>query len=337
MRPLLHIVFGIEETEDRSRSPHRLLEAVVEIRKFAHRIVQLEQQEDKRTEQPHRHAAVQDFVAADEQERGDRHGANRIHQGRTDRLDAHVAQIGAKEPLGGALETQYLPYFRIEGLYDPIAGNGFVQNVLNLRQLVLPGAGSRAHFPADLPCRRNHHGNEQYERPAQMSSEPNHENNSNNKGKKLLQELANHRTERELHSIHVVDECRKNGSRGVLMEEARRPAQRGLVEMIPQVGYHPQPCVIHQVSAQIVAETLEKSGSNDGGSHHDVVVMHVDEGRDEGAKVEMPSVIAKSKNDGAFRSAGLKHLVEDWLQQQNAKCVEGANRSQQDNTQHPLK
>ena len=57
MRPLLHIVFGVEEGEDRRRRAQRLLEAVVEVSELAHRIVELEEQDDERAEQAHGHAA----------------------------------------------------------------------------------------------------------------------------------------------------------------------------------------------------------------------------------------------------------------------------------------
>jgi len=77
-------------------------------------------------------------------------GADGIHQRRADGLDAHVAQIGAEEATRGCLEAHHLPDFGVEGLHDAIAGHGFVQDVLDLGQLVLTGACAGAYFPADL-------------------------------------------------------------------------------------------------------------------------------------------------------------------------------------------
>ena len=67
--------------------------------------------------------------------------ADGVHQRRTDGLNAHAAEIGAKKTGSRFLEAQNLPQFRVEGLDDAIAGNRFMQDVLNLGQLVLPGAG----------------------------------------------------------------------------------------------------------------------------------------------------------------------------------------------------
>ena len=55
---------------------------------------------------------------------------------------------------GGLLEAQNLPQLGVEGLHDAIAGDGFVEDVLNLGELVLAGAGAGAHFAADLARRR---------------------------------------------------------------------------------------------------------------------------------------------------------------------------------------
>ena len=102
--------------------------------------------DDECAEDAHRHAAVLDFVAADPQQQGNGDGADGIHQRRTDGLNAHAAQVGAEQALGGLLEAQNLPQLGVEGLHDAVAGDGLMQNVLNLGQLVLPGAGAGAHF-----------------------------------------------------------------------------------------------------------------------------------------------------------------------------------------------
>ncbi len=121
----------------------------------------------KVAKQPQRHVAVLDFIAADQQQHGDGHCADGIHERRTDGLNAHAAQVGAEQALGRILEAQNLPQLGIERFHDAVAGHGFVQNVLNLGQLVLAGARARAHLPADLARRGDHHGNKQHERPAQ--------------------------------------------------------------------------------------------------------------------------------------------------------------------------
>ncbi len=250
-RPLLHVVLRVEEAEDRSRSAHRLLEAVVEVGELAHRIVELEEQDDESAEEAHGHAAVQDFVAPDEQKHGNGDGADGIHQRRTDGLNAHAAQVGAKRRRAAAFLKRRISHkLGVEGLDDAVAGDGFMQDVLDLGKLVLSGAGAGAHFAADLARGSDHHGNKQQQRPAEVSAESDDQHQPDNEGKELLQELAEHRADRGLHLVHIVDERGKNGARGVLMKEAGGAAQRGFVEMIAQIGNRAEAGIVDQVGAQ---------------------------------------------------------------------------------------
>ena len=75
----LDVVFGVEETEDRRRRAHRLLEEVIEVRKLTHRIVELEEQNNECAKHAHGHAAVQNLVAADEQKHRDGNRTHCIH------------------------------------------------------------------------------------------------------------------------------------------------------------------------------------------------------------------------------------------------------------------
>ena len=172
---LFHIVLHVEESEDGRRCAHGLLEAVVEVGELAHRIVELEEQDDEGAEEPHGHVAVENLVAADEEEHGNGDGADGVHQGRTDGLNAHAAQVGAEQATGRFLEAQNLPQLGVERLHDAIAGDGFMQNVLNLGELVLTGAGAGANFPADLARGCDDHRNEQHQRPAELSAQSDHE------------------------------------------------------------------------------------------------------------------------------------------------------------------
>ena len=134
------------------------------------------------------------------------------------------------------LEAQYLPQLGVEGLHDAVAGDGLMQDVLNLGQLVLPGAGARPHLAPDFARRSNHHRDKQQQRPAQFSAQADDQHQADEEREKLLEELADHGADRILHAVHVVDQGGENRSGGVLVEEAGGAAQRGFVEMIAQVG-----------------------------------------------------------------------------------------------------
>ena len=131
-------------------------------------------------------------------------------------------------------------------------------------QLVLAGAGAGADFAADLARGRDDHGNEQHQRPAQVSAQLDHQSNGDHESEELLEKIADDRTHRGLHAIDVVDERGKDGAGGMLVEEARRAAQRGFVEMIAQVGDRAEAGIVHQVGAEIVAQALEQRGQQRG-------------------------------------------------------------------------
>ena len=76
-----------------------------------------------------------------------------------------LRRLARNKPRGRFLEPQNLPQFRIEGLHDAVAGDGLMQNVLNLGKLVLTGARARAHLPADLTCRSYNDRNKQKQEP----------------------------------------------------------------------------------------------------------------------------------------------------------------------------
>src|SRR5580698_8934029 len=96
-----------------------------------------------------------------DQEHSNGNGADGVHERRTDGLNAYAAQIGAKQPLGRFSEAKNLPQLSVEGLYDAVAGDSLMQDVLNLGELVLAGPSARAYFPTDLARGRDDHRNEQ--------------------------------------------------------------------------------------------------------------------------------------------------------------------------------
>ena len=88
------------------------------------------------------------------------------------------------------LEAQDLPEFGVECLHDAVAGDGLVQDVLDLGELVLAGAGAGAHFAANLARRGDDHRNKQQQRPAQMAAQRDHQHEADDEGEELLQEFA---------------------------------------------------------------------------------------------------------------------------------------------------
>ncbi len=110
---------------------------------------------------------VRDAVAAQQQKQGDGRCAEDIHQRRTDGGRRDRAQVGAEQAAGRRAEAGDLPVLHAEGFHDAVAGDGFVQDVLDFGQLVLPAARGAAHPAADFARRINDDGNEQQQHPGQ--------------------------------------------------------------------------------------------------------------------------------------------------------------------------
>ena len=99
------------------------------------------------------HDAAVDRVASEEKQQGDGHGSDEVHERRADGLGAHRAEVGAEETARGLAEAEQLPELHVEGFDDAVAGDGFVQDVLDFGELVLAFAGGLADAAADFADR----------------------------------------------------------------------------------------------------------------------------------------------------------------------------------------
>src|SRR5208337_3413382 len=116
-------------------------------------------------ERPQREFVMRDLLPAKQQEQSNRNRPKYIHQRRADRSRSDRSQIRPKQLLRGLAKARNLPRFHAEGFYDPVAGDGFLQDVLNVRQLILPAAGGMADAASDLDRRVNDEGHKQYQHP----------------------------------------------------------------------------------------------------------------------------------------------------------------------------
>ena len=88
-------------------------------------------------------------LSAVEQQQRDRDGAERVHQRRGDGLDGDRTHVSREQPVGCAAKAVDLPALHAECLHDRIAHDGFLHDVLDLGQLVLPAPSRLAHAAAN--------------------------------------------------------------------------------------------------------------------------------------------------------------------------------------------
>ena len=172
-------------------------------------------------------------------------------------------QIRPEEPPRCLLEARHLPALHREGLHDAIAGDGLVQDVLDLGQLVLPMPRGVPHASSHPPRRTDDHRHEEEQHPCQLAAHDDDEPRGEDEGKELLQKLREHRRHRVLHALDVIDDGGEDRAGGVPLEELHGAAQDGLIEVVPHVRDHAEAGVVHQIGAGVVADALEHGGSNE--------------------------------------------------------------------------
>jgi len=103
----------------------------------------------KREEGSGSEGVAADVVAANPEQQRNRHRSDGIHERRTDGLRAHRTEVGVKQTPGGLFEAQHFPKLHVESFDDAVAGDGLVQDVLDLGQFVLAPARGLPHLAAD--------------------------------------------------------------------------------------------------------------------------------------------------------------------------------------------
>ncbi len=135
----------------------------------------------------------------------------------------------------------HLPELHAEGLHDAVAGDGLVQNVLDLGQLVLSVARGVRTRPPILRRRIDDDGNEQQQHPGQLAAQQDDHERGEDKGEELLQELRHHGRHGVLHPLDVIDDRGQQGAGGVLLKESRRAPQNGVVRSLRRSVIMPKP------------------------------------------------------------------------------------------------
>src|SRR5208337_2162128 len=102
-------------------------------------------------------------------------------------------------------EAGNLPVLTAEGFDDTVAGDSFMQNVLNLGQLVLTASSRVAHTRTDLARRINDAGHEQQQYPRQAAPFNDNYRSGEDEGEELLQGLRQHSGHGILHALDIVN------------------------------------------------------------------------------------------------------------------------------------
>ncbi len=223
------------------------------------------------------------------------------------------------------LEAGQLPEFHREGLHDAIAGDGLVQDVLDLGQLVLPMAGGVANATPHTACGADHHRNEDDQHPGQLAAHDDNNACRKDQGEELLQEFRQHRRHRVLDALDVIDDGGQDGAGRVPLEELHGATQDGLVQVVPHVHDHAEARIVNQIGAGVVADPLQHRGDDqcEGDDVPGIVEMR-------GNKLLQTKVkTAAEEAEVVLWRLRIEDRLEDRPDEQDAEGIQKADRRQQ--------
>ena len=183
---LANLVLRVDELEYLLRGAERLLEIVIELPELPYRLVEFKHRNDEGDEEALAEVAMLDVLAAEEDEQRDGDGSEDVHHRRVDGEGADGAQIGFEQTPRSLTEAPHLPGLHAEGLHNANAGNGFVQQVMDFGELVLPFASGGADPISNPAGRQDYERHENDQDPGQPAAQSDDHDGGEEEGKKLL-------------------------------------------------------------------------------------------------------------------------------------------------------
>jgi hypothetical protein len=163
---------------------------VIEESELAYWIVELEDGDDEGQKSTRGKHAVSDLPTTQQQKKRNSDRTKDVHQGRTYGGGSYRTQIRIEESARRRSETVRFPRFHAEGFHNPIAGDRFVQDILNIGQLVLPFASGMSDPATYSSSGINDERHKQNQHPSQAATQQNHNTGGEKEGEQLLQEFS---------------------------------------------------------------------------------------------------------------------------------------------------
>jgi hypothetical protein len=121
----------------------------------------------------------------------------------------------------------------------------------------------------------------------------------------------------------------------VFLEERDAAAQDGFVEVVAEIGDHPESGVVHKVGAAIIAEPLDESRDHEGDCDDDPVIVKM--GGHEVAQVELIMGAGDDeKRDSALRGVRVEDAIEDGFDEQQPEGFEQTDSGHEDDGKEGL-
>ena len=270
-----------------------------------------------------------DVLTAEEDEQRNGDGPEDVHHRGVDGEGADGAQIGFEQTPRCLTEASHLPGFHAEGLHNADAGDGFVQQVMDFGELVLPFASGGADPVSNPAGGQDDERHENNQDPGQPAAKSHYYDSGEKEGKKLLKKFGQHAGHGELHALHVIDDGRQQRAGGMLLKEANGAAQRGGVKFIAEIGNHAKAGIVGQIGATEIQHALQQCGGDQRKRDDGPYVVEVF--GDEGLELDVTSHDGDGKQwKIASLRSGIQHLVEDGADEQQAEGIQQSYQGHRD-------
>ena len=192
-----------QNLENPAGSSECLLKGIVDSAHAANRIVQLDQGDDERNEQPCRHSLAGNLGPRVKQKAGDHQDPYHFHQRRRERVRHLLPQVQCKNPLGELAEFAGLCLLHRERLYDTVTCNGLVQDVGHFGHFLLVGFAQQSQLFSKPHSRIKHERSENDRCRGQFPIDCKDRDEQKNQNCPLLEEFGQCLRRRCLNALHI--------------------------------------------------------------------------------------------------------------------------------------
>src|SRR5260370_4099516 len=208
-----------------------------------------------------RHGVNPDLLARIGEQRDDRDGGEEFDERGCDGLMRYVPQIAELKPACRGTETVRFDFFIAERLHHLMAADGLLQNLIQLRGVVLCAARRLADAPAEANGRHQdewqYSETEERQPPVVLHNDPQQADH----GERLTQPVSQNVRGRDLDLFDVVHDGGHQPARGGGLVELRVLPEDAVEDRLAEVGDGGEADVIDQVIAEVIADALDRERS----------------------------------------------------------------------------
>ena len=273
----------------------------------------------------------QDLAARVVQQRDDGQRGEEFDQGRRQGLLQNVAEIVLAQLPGGCAEPADFVVFRAEGFHHVMAAEGFLQNLVELARAILHVARGAADAPSQSRGRNQDEGQhgEAYQTELPVVVEQHEEQSDDDEC--LTQKVGQDVRGRDLNLFDVVHDGRHQLAGRMRFEELGALAHDFLEHAVTQVRHRGNADVVHQIVAEVVADSLHQEDRRDPDRDHRKYVMDAETARNQIGQVDgmIGDWNCEQRLDFGGRG-GVQHQIENRTDQERHHGVGGADTGHQD-------